>query len=118
MNDAWRGGHGGGEETMAVMAIDPALVDRSAYDGMHLELGALGEEFTPVSFNENIYHGVKIIVPRLATEATDNGWRGPDDPKYADEAMGREMLDTCAAYICDFLEAFKKVDPKKKNQTL
>jgi tRNA pseudouridine55 synthase len=27
MNPAWKGGHGGGEETAAIMGIDPSLVD-------------------------------------------------------------------------------------------
>lgn len=29
--------------------------------------------------------------------------------------MGSEMLQTCADCICDFLEAFKKVNPEKRN---
>ena len=29
MNPAWKGGHGGGEETAAILGIDPSLVDKS-----------------------------------------------------------------------------------------
>ena len=60
------------------------------------------------------YKGVKVSIPRLVTEITDNGWRGPDDPKYATEKMGKEMLETCASYICDFLKEFKDVSREKK----
>ena len=115
MNEDWKGGHGGGEETMAVMAIDPSLVDKSAYDGMNLEKGNLGEDFEIVTFMDSKFKGVKVSIPRLVTEITDNGWRGTDDPKYATEEMGKEMLETCAEYICEFLDEFKKVSPEKKN---
>lgn len=33
MNPAWKGGHGGGEETAAILGIDPSLVDRSEIGG-------------------------------------------------------------------------------------
>ena len=115
MNDDWRGGHGGGEETMAVMAIDPDLVDKSAYDGMNLERGSLGPDFEVETFMDSRYKGVKVSIPRLVTEITNNGWRGPDDPKYATEEMGREMLETCAKYICEFLAEFKNISPEKRN---
>jgi creatinine amidohydrolase len=32
MDPAWKGGHGGGEETAAIMGIDPALVDMNKID--------------------------------------------------------------------------------------
>ena len=43
------------------------------------------------------------------TEITDNGWIGPDHPKNATEAWGKEMLSACADYIVDFLRAFRSV---------
>ena len=33
MNPAWKGGHGGGEETAAILGIDPSLVDKSEIGG-------------------------------------------------------------------------------------
>lgn len=115
MDEKWVGGHGGGEETMGVMAIDPDLVDKSAYDGMNLHLGSLGADFDVVTFMDSRYKGVKVSIPRLVTEITDNGWRGPDDPAYADAEEGKRMLEACAEYICDFLDEFKKIPPEKKN---
>ena len=44
---------------------------------------------------------------------TDNGWIGPDHPKKATVEWGQEMLQTCADYIVDFAEEFKKVDLEK-----
>ena len=37
LNPAWRGGHGGAEETAAVMAVDPSLVDASEIGPMALK---------------------------------------------------------------------------------
>ena len=33
MNPAWKGGHGGGEETAAILGIDPTLYEAAAVDG-------------------------------------------------------------------------------------
>lgn len=79
---------------MAVMAIDPSLVDWCAYDGMNLELGSLGKDFEIETFMDSRYKGVRVAVPRLVTEITDNGWRGLDNPKYATPEMGKERLKT------------------------
>ena len=40
---------------------------------------------------------------------TDSGWIGPDHPSTATEEWGKEMLETTANYIVDFMEEFKKV---------
>lgn len=113
MNPKWVGGHAGGEETAGIMAIDPNLVDYSQIDEMNLR--ELGPNFETVNLMELKYKGVKIAIPRLVTEITDNGWRGPDHPKDATIEMGKEMLETCASYIADFLNEFKTLPLEKKN---
>jgi len=111
MNPAWKGGHGGGEETAAVMAIDESLVDMSQMDDMNLK--EMGEGFETLTFMDIKYKGVKIAIPRMCCELTDNGWRGEDHPKYATKEWGTEMLQTCADYIADYLQEFKKMPLNK-----
>ena len=55
------------------------------------------------------YKGVTVEIPRKTTHVTDNGWIGPDHPSTATEEWGKEMLETTANYIVDFMEEFKKV---------
>ena len=55
------------------------------------------------------YKGVEIPLVRPVTAISDNGWIGPDHPKHATEAWGADMLDACAAYIADFMNAFRTV---------
>ena len=54
------------------------------------------------------YKGVSIPLVRPVTDITDNGWIGPDHPKFATEKWGNDMLDACARYIADFLGAFRR----------
>ena len=116
MNPDWTGGHAGGEETAGIMAVDPALVDREQIDDMNLR--ELGENFETATFMDLRYKGVKVAIPRMVTEITDNGWRGADHPKYATEEWGREMLKTCADYIADYLDEFKKLPTGKPNYAI
>ena len=46
---------------------------------------------------------------RKTPHVTDNGWIGPDHPSTATEEWGKEMLETTANYIVDFMEEFKKI---------
>ena len=84
----WKGGHGGGEETAAVMGIDPALIHTE-----YLEEG--------------------VTIPRPIRSITDNGWlthgMSIDPPTKATQAWGVEMLNTMAEYMRDFTVAFDKV---------
>lgn len=108
MNPAWKGGHGGGEETAAILGIDPSLVDRSEIGG-ELEFNDLSDELKTTGFRSVQFKGVNVEILRHTTAVTDNGWVGPDHPSTATEEWGREMLQTTADYIVDFMEAFKKV---------
>lgn len=108
MNPAWKGGHGGGEETAAILGIDPTLVDKSEIGGP-LQLKDLTENLKATGFRSVEYKGVSIEILRNTPNVTDNGWIGPDHPNTATEEWGREMMQTTADYIVDFMEEFKKV---------
>ena len=99
---------GGGEETAAILGIDPSLVDRSEIGGA-LQFKDLSENLKTTGFRSVEYKGVSVDILRSTPHVTDSGWIGPDHPSTATEEWGREMLETTANYIADFMEEFKKV---------
>jgi len=113
LNGEWAGGHGGGEETAAVMAVDPALI-KSEY----LDLGEnirndLGDALPYGAWMNIVYKGVSVNIPREIRDITDNGWlvhsfKG-DVPTRATPEWGREMLEAMADYIADFAAVFSKI---------
>ena len=108
LEPAWAGGHGGGEETAAILAINPDWVHMEDY--MPLEPQDLSPEL-PVSAVRTVrFQGADITVQRHFQSVTPSGWYGPDDPKDATAEWGREMLDRVTRYIVDFIRAFSKVD--------
>ncbi|NBK20446.1 MAG: creatininase family protein [Spirochaetia bacterium] len=109
MNPLWKGGHGGGEETSAVMAIDAGLVDRNEIDHP-LVLKDVSEAFKASGFNTVKFKGVTITIPRLTNHVTDNGWIGDDHPRHATEEWGIEMLESMAAYVVACIEECEKVE--------
>lgn len=108
LNPAWKGGHGGGEETAAILGIDPSLVDKSEIGG-ELKFYHLSDNLKATGFRSVEFKGVSVEIPRSVTHITDSGWIGPDHPNTATEEWGREMLQASADYIVDFMEEFKKV---------
>lgn len=108
MDPAWKGGHGGGEETAAIMGIDPGLIDRT-YVEEPLVLKNVSDELVATGFSSVVYKGVSVDIPRVTPTVTDNGWIGADHPNTATEAWGKKMLQTSADYIVDFLGAFERV---------
>lgn len=112
MNPAWKGGHGGGEETAAIMGIRPELVDKNEIDPP-MKLKNVSDTLISTGFTSVEFKGVNINIPRMASSVTDNGWIGPDHPSTATEEWGQEMLQTCSDYIIDFIEEFKKIDIEK-----
>lgn len=110
MNPAWKGGHGGGEETAAILGCDPSLVDKSEIAGP-LQYIHLSPNFETTGFRSVMYKGVNVEIMRSTDHVTSTGgWIGPDHPNTATEEWGTEMLRTCADYIVDFMEEFKKVE--------
>lgn len=112
LNPAWKGGHGGGEETAAILGINPDLVDQSELHAS-AELRDLSDEIKADGMAAARYKGVQISVPRVTASLTQNGWIGPDHPATATERWGKEMLAASSAYIADFIRAFQKVDLEK-----
>ncbi len=112
LNPAWKGGHGGGEETAGVLAVNPKLVDWDSVEDMDLK--PVSDEMPATGFKTVKFKGVEIPIMRPTVDVTDNGWIGPDHPKYATEAWGQEMLTACADYIVDFMEAFRRAPLPKR----
>lgn len=108
LNPDWRGGHGGAEETSAIMAINPKLVQMQDYmpcvpQGLSANLPCSGVK--TVSFR-----GANITVQRHFKSATASGWYGDDDPLLATPEWGREMLDCVCNYILEFIAEFAKIE--------
>ena len=108
MKPEWKGGHGGGEETAGIMAVDPSLVDMSQID-LPLEMTNLTDNLVATGFRTVRFKGVEIEILRNTPKVTDNGWIGPDHPNTATVEWGQEMVQTTANYILDLIEELKKV---------
>lgn len=108
LNPDWKGGHGGGEETAAILGFRPELVDQGEMEG-ELNLKDVSADIAATGFNTVAYKGVSVVIPRKITSVTDNGWIGPDHPGTASVKWGQEMLKATADYIVDFIGAFKAV---------
>ena len=113
MDPAWKGGHGGGEETAGIMGVDPSLIDYSELTDEPLKLKDLSENLVATGFRTVRFKGVEIDILRSVPNITDNGWIGPDHPKTATVEWGQKMLQTSADYIADFIEEFRKVELDK-----
>ena len=107
LDPAWVGGHGGGEETAAMMAIGDDLVDISLMGDNNLQ--HLTENLTTSGFGSINFRGFDILTRRDVRKMTDNGWFGVDHPTTATKEWGQKMLEGCAQYALDFIEEFKKV---------
>ena len=112
INPAWAGGHGGGEETAGVMAVDPSLIKMEYINLPEGIRNDLGDELPYGAWSNIVYKGVSVTVPRQIRDITDNGWMvhsfAGDVPTRADAAWGREMLEAVADYIADFGSVFSK----------
>ena len=113
LNPAWKGGHGGGEETAGILAVDPKLVRWDLVEDMKLK--PVSDEIESTGFKSVRFKGVEIPMPRPVTDISDNGWIGPDHPNTATEEWGKDMLAACAQYIAEFMAAFRRVPlPERK----
>lgn len=108
INHEWRGGHAGGQETAAILAIRPEDVDVSAYEPARMR--GISPEMPASGWDNVLYKGVNIPVPRLDVDVTDNGWLGPDPLETATPEWGREMLEAAAVWAVDFIGAFRKAE--------
>lgn len=107
IDPSWKGGHAGGQETAAILAIDPSLVDRSSFEPARMR-GISGE--MPASGWDTVrWKGVDIPVPRLDVDVTDNGWLGEDPLESALELWGDRMLRAAAEWAADFIRVFRRI---------
>ena len=112
LNPEWAGGHGGGEETAGVMAVDPTLIKTEYLNLPEGYRNDLGDDLPYGAWTSVEYKGVSVTIPRAVKDITDNGWlvhsfKG-DVPTRATPEWGREMLNAMADYIADFGEVFGK----------
>lgn len=120
LNPAWAGGHGGGEETAGILALDPKLVKQEYLNLPEGVRNDLGDTLPSGAWTNVVYKGVSVAVPREIKDITDNGWLThafPGDvPTRATAQWGREMLQTVADYIVDFAAEFSKTPPPGKER--
>ncbi len=105
----WKGGHGGAEETAGVMGVDPALVDM---DYIHVPMNMINdvsESMPTTGWGSVKFKGATVTFPRESQNYFGNGWYGTDEPGLATEEWGREMLQTMADYIVDFIAELEKL---------
>lgn len=107
INPHWKGGHGGGEETAAMLAIDPSCVHMDHF--MPFEPKDLSEELTFAGSYNVSFKGISIPIPRHVDRYSDCGWYGPDSPHTATVEWGKKMLSATADFCADFIEVFDKV---------
>lgn len=112
LNPEWAGGHGGGEETAAVMAVDESLIKKEYLSYPEGVRNDLGDDLPYGAWQNIVYKGVSVTVPREIRSITSNGWlvhsfKG-DVPTRADKEWGQKMLSAVADYIIDFASHFSK----------
>ena len=103
-------GHGGGEETAAIMYINEDWIDRSMMEPGDIE--DVTPEIKARTLKVAEYKGVQVTIPRDSRPICGNGWVGPDPIENATVEWGREMLNTVADYIADFTVEFAKAPLK------
>ena len=108
INPAWKGGHGAGQETAAVLAVDPALVDRSAISEDE-EAHDPTENLKSTGLRRVSFKGVDVMLPRTNRQMVDNGWYGKDHPKDATEEWGTEMLAATADFVVELMTEVEKI---------
>ena len=107
LNPKWKGGHGGAEETSAVMAINKDFVDLSAIEPMILK--DVSDSLKQVAFSTVDFKGISMSIPRNIRSFTDNGWIGPDHPSESSVEWGNEMLEITSKFIAEYINEFKNI---------
>lgn len=107
LKEEWKGGHADAQETAALLAVRPDWVHLE--DEMRGEVKNLSPELKTIYLNTVEFGKGVVRVPRSIPDVTPSGWFGPRPPSAATAAWGKEMLEGTAAYIAEFVEAFKKV---------
>ena len=110
LNPAWKGGHGGAEETAGVMAVDPELIDYAyIHEPMNL-IDDIAPNMKTTGWGTVDFKGATVVIPREMKNYSANGWYGSDRPDLATKEWGDAMLNAMADYIADFVVEFEKVE--------
>ena len=108
----WKGGHGGGEETAAILGIDPSLVRSEHLAQPEGFRNDISDELPSTSWTGVSFQGGLVTIPRPMHHITDNGWdahgMGIDPPTKATREWGMEMLNVMADYTRDFIETLQR----------
>ena len=120
LNPDWAGGHGGGEETAGVMAVNPALIKTEYLNLPENIRNDVSEDLPSGAWTNVNFKGASVTIPREINEITDNGWLTHsfknDPPTKATKEWGDKMVQTVADYIVDFEKVFSKAElPKPHN---
>ena len=107
LNPAWKGGHGGGQETAAILAIDGNLVKKENYEPA--KMAGISPEMPATGWVDVSFHGVNVPVPRQDILVTDNGWLGCDPLETATAEWGERMLAAAADWAAEFMNAYQKI---------
>ena len=107
LNPAWKGGHGGGEETSGLLAVSENLVDRGEIADNRLI--DLSENLRSTGFRTVSFRDVNVLIPRAANKVMSNGWFGPDHPKTATKEWGEPMLQAAADFVAAFAREFERL---------
>ena len=114
INPDWAGGHGGGEETAGVMAVDPSLIKTEYLELPEAIRDDVSEDIPTGAWTNVMYKNVAVTIPREIKDITDNGWLAHgfknDAPTKAKPEWGTEMLNSVADLIVEFGEAFGKAE--------
>ena len=107
----WKGGHGSGQETAAMLAIDPAYIDMSNY--MEQPPTKLTENMAYTALGQVTFKGCTIPVRNHTINMAKSGWYGngspTDDPKFASADWGKPMMDAVTDFIIDFIGDFETI---------
>lgn len=108
INPDWRGGHGGGQETSAMLAIAPELVHPDEFEPA--KAAGISADMPANGWDNVLYRGVNIPVPRTDVHVTDNGWLGDDPLESASAEQGFAMLQAATDWAVQLLTELKNME--------
>ncbi|HPQ37592.1 MAG TPA: creatininase family protein [Synergistaceae bacterium] len=113
INPEWMGGHGAGQETSVMMAVDPSSVNKE--NCFPAEIGHLSEKLQNTHINSVRYGKGSVRIIRDVREVTSNGaYGGTDAPEDASAGTGKAILETLTEYMDSFVTEFTALPLKER----
>ncbi|MCF0254115.1 MAG: creatininase family protein [Duodenibacillus sp.] len=107
LNPEWPTGHGDAQETAAVMAFRPELIqERYLVDNV---VPAPAPGLKPVHINTVLFEGAPVKVIREIRDTVNTGGLGGLESRLATPEWGRAMMDGMTAWIRRFIGEFRNV---------